>query len=121
MIRAEIYSDGERITGFSILGHSGTAPRAHDIYCAGVSALSQSAYLALVKHLGLNVGMVQASGDFRVMLKGEPTDLTEAIFQVMLLGLIEIEKINPEALRTFYDGEPLITIEEPAADPEQSQ
>ncbi|MBR1579598.1 MAG: ribosomal-processing cysteine protease Prp [Selenomonadaceae bacterium] len=103
MIRAEIYSDGERITGFSILGHSGTAPRGHDIYCAGVSALSQSAYLALVEHLGLDVDMKQASGKFIVMLKGEPTDLTEAVFQVMLLGLIEIEKIKPEALKIDYD------------------
>ena len=51
MIKAEIYSNGDKITGFSILGHSGTAPRGHDIYCAGVSALSQSAYLALVNHL----------------------------------------------------------------------
>ena len=106
MIRAEIYSDGEKITGFSIFGHSGTAPRGHDIYCAGVSSLSQSAYLALVDHLKCEVDMVQASGKLTVKLKEAPTDLTEAVFQTMLLGLIEIEKLKPEALKLILnDGQ----------------
>ena len=102
MIKAEIYSDGDKITGFKILGHSGTAPRGHDIYCAGVSSLSQSAYLALVEHLKCKVDMTQASGNLTVNLKDAPTDLTEAVFQTMLLGLIEIEKLKPEALRLIY-------------------
>ena len=106
MIKAEIYSNGDKITGFSILGHSGTAPRGHDIYCAGVSALSQSAYLALVNHLKCDVDMNQASGNLTVTLKGEPTDLTEAVFRTMLLGLIEIEKLKPEALKLILnDGQ----------------
>ena len=107
MIRAEIYSDGKRIKGFAILGHSGMAPRGHDIYCAGVSALSQSACLALEDHLECKVEVTQVPGELRVMLEEAPTDLTEAVFQVMFLGLIEIEKLNPEALFIILDGEPL--------------
>jgi hypothetical protein len=32
-------------------------------------------------------------------LKGAPDDLTEAILQTMLLGLMEIQKLSPEAVR----------------------
>ena len=106
MIRAEIYSDGDKITGFKIIGHSGTAPRGHDIYCAGVSSLSQSAYLALVEHLKCDVDMTQAFGNLTVYLKGAPTDLTEAVFQTMLLGMIEIEKLKPEALKIIRVDQP---------------
>lgn len=105
MIRAEIYSDGGRINGFAILGHSGTAPRGQDIYCAGVSSLSQSAYLALAKHLKRRVQFEQASGDFKVRLEDEPDELTEAVFQTMLLGLIEIEKLRPDALQVIRVAE----------------
>ena len=105
MITAKIFSDGERITGFAILGHSGTAPRGSDIYCAGVSALSQSAYLCLVKHLKCKVEWTQASGNLTVKLKGKPNARTEAAFQTMLLGLLEIEKLKPDALKVILDAE----------------
>ncbi len=105
MIKAEIHSNGDKIDGFAILGHSGTAPRGQDIYCAGVSSLSQSAYLALVKHLKRQVRFEQASGDFKVILDDEPDELTEAVFQTMLLGLIEIEKLRPDALQVSRVGE----------------
>ena len=105
MIRAEIHTNGEKIIGFSILGHSGTAPRGQDIYCAGVSSLSQSAYLALAKHLKRQVKFVQASGNLTVKLDGEPDELTEAVFQTMLLGLIEIEKLRSDALKVLIDPE----------------
>ena len=103
MIRAEIRTNGDKIIGFTILGHSGTAPRGHDIYCAGVSSLSQSAYLALVKHLKRGVKFAQASGNFAVKLDEEPDELTEAVFQTMLLGLYEIEKLRPDALKVLVD------------------
>lgn len=105
MIRAEIYSNGELITGFAILGHSGTAPKGSDIFCAGVSALSQSAYLCLAKHLKCEVEFTHASGNLRVRLKEAPNELTEAVFQTMLLGLIEIEKLNPKALKVIRDAQ----------------
>ena len=103
MIKAEIHSNGDKIIGFAILGHSGTAPRGQDIYCAGVSSLSQSAYLALANHLKRQVRFEQASGDFKVILEGEPDELTEAVFQTMLLGLNEIEKLRPDALQVITD------------------
>ena len=50
MIVAEIYKDKSgKMSGFSISGHANTAPHGYDIYCAGVSTLTQSALLCIKK------------------------------------------------------------------------
>ena len=36
-----------RLSGFTVVGHTGYAPEGEDIVCAGVSALSQTAVNAL--------------------------------------------------------------------------
>ena len=58
MINAEIYRQEKgvlpgsgKITGFLIDGHANTAPHGQDIYCAGVSTVTQSAYLCIIQHL----------------------------------------------------------------------
>ena len=38
MTRCEFFTEGERITGFSVSGHSGYAEAGSDIVCAAVSA-----------------------------------------------------------------------------------
>ena len=87
------------ISGVSVRGHSGTAGHGEDIVCAGVSALAQTALLGIGQHQQREVDYEVASGDLRMKLRSEPDDLTEAILETMLLGLIEIVKINPEAVR----------------------
>ena len=39
MIRCEFFMEGDRITGFSVSGHSGYAEAGSDIVCAAVSAV----------------------------------------------------------------------------------
>ncbi|MCR5437922.1 MAG: ribosomal-processing cysteine protease Prp [Selenomonas sp.] len=97
-IRVFTKSDG-MITGFSVTGHSGTAERGQDIVCAGVSSLTQTALLGLMEYLHREVAYDVASGKLLVELKENPDDLTEAILQSMLLGLMEIQKLSPEAVR----------------------
>lgn len=67
--------------------------------------MSQSAYLALVEHLKRRVQFEQASGDLKVRLTDAPDELTEAVFQTMLLGLYEIEKLRPDALQVRINPE----------------
>ena len=38
MTKCEFFRDGERITGFSVSGHSGYAEAGQDILCASISA-----------------------------------------------------------------------------------
>ena len=100
MIKVDIFSQSDgKISGFSVAGHSGTADRGQDIVCAGVSSLTQTALLGRGEYLHREMDYSLASGKLTMKLKGAPDDLTESILETMLLGLIEIEKISPEAVR----------------------
>lgn len=92
-------ADG-KISSYRVSGHSGTADRGEDVVCAGVSALAQAALLGVGEHLHRDSDYaVLASGDLRMSLKGAPDDLTQAILETMRLGLVEIAKASPGALR----------------------
>lgn len=100
MIVAEIYTQEDgKITGFSVDGHANTAPHGQDIYCAGVSAISQSVYLCVTEHLKREIESDADNGRLMLKLKAPPDDLTEAVFQTMVIGIREIEKIAPQALK----------------------
>lgn len=98
MVKVRIFRRGQKICGFRAAGHSGLAPRGEDIVCAGVSSLTQAALLGVMRHLHRRLDYKQASGELHVELIDDPDDLTEAIFQAMLLGLTEIAGQFPRAL-----------------------
>ncbi len=105
MIVAEIYRQADgKTTGFSIDGHSNTAPRGSDIFCAGVSSLSQSAYLCIKDHLHRDFDGDNGDGRLMLKLKTPPDDLTEAVFQTMIIGVREIEKLAPQAVRLTFSS-----------------
>ena len=100
MVRIRIFSDQDRkITSYSVTGHSGTAERGRDIVCAGISSLAQAALLGIGEHLHREVDYKVTSGELTMRLKGAPDELTEAILRTMLMGLREIEKLSPKAVR----------------------
>ena len=101
MIEVEINEERDgRISAFSVHGHSGTAPKGRDIVCAGVSALAQTALLGLGRHLHRDVDyQIEPSGDLQLKLREAPDDLSEAILRTMRLGLAEIAKAYPDAVR----------------------
>ena len=103
MIRAEIYTqaDGKTI-GFSLNGHANTAPYGQDIYCAGVSALSQSAFLCIKDYLKRDFDSDFAHGKLMMKLKTPPDEVTEAVFQTMIIGLREMEKLAPKVLKVIF-------------------
>ena len=100
MIRIEIRENGDgRIAGFSVEGHSGTAASGEDVVCAGVSAVTETALLGIGKYLDRDVDYRIKKGSLFVQLNDEPDDLTEAILRTMFMGLIEIEKLCPAAVK----------------------
>ncbi|MDF2564736.1 MAG: hypothetical protein K0Q53_1131 [Massilibacillus sp.] len=99
MIKVKIFRDlTGMVTGFNVTGHADTAPHGQDIVCAAVSALTQTALLGLGKHLKRELDFDIASGKLKVSLKTAPDELTSAIFETMILGLTEIENINPKGV-----------------------
>lgn len=100
MIRVKVFSNSYgKISGFTVTGHSDTAARGEDIVCAGVSSLAQTALLGLGEYLHREMDYSVASGKLSMQLKEAPDELTESILETMLLGLMEIQKLSPEAVQ----------------------
>lgn len=51
MIQITITCTDNLIKGFKVEGHAGYKTEGEDIYCAGVSAITQTALLGLIQHL----------------------------------------------------------------------
>ncbi|MEN6414495.1 MAG: ribosomal-processing cysteine protease Prp [Veillonellales bacterium] len=99
MVKIEIVRNlAGAITGFSVKGHTNTAPHGEDIVCAGVSALTQTAVLGLQEHLGRSCRLDIASGRLCLELCDAPDGLTGAILETMVLGLAEIAKMNSQSV-----------------------
>ena len=100
MIRAEIYKQEDgKIIGFSVDGHSNQAKRGHDIYCSAASMISSSAFLCLRDYLKRDMDGEAAHGKLMIKLKEPPDDLTEAVFQTLLIGMREVEKQVPQIVK----------------------
>ena len=100
MIEIEIERQDGKISGCRVKGHNGEYGA--DIVCAGVSSIVQTALLGIGKHLHREVSYRVASGDFFLKLKEAPDDFTEAVLETMRLGLEEIQKIEPDAVKIAY-------------------
>lgn len=101
MIVAEIYTQRDgKIAAFVLRGHSSVGGHGYDVYCAEVSVLSQSAYFAIRQYLNRDVAVENHEhGGLGVELKDAPDDLTEAVFQTMLIGLRHVAEVAPEVVR----------------------
>lgn len=100
MITVDIIRDkDQKIVGFEVNGHSGSAPHGEDIICAGVSALTQSALLGIASHLRRHTRWQAGDGLLSMHLSGKPDELTSAVLETMLLGLKEIAKSEPDHVR----------------------
>ena len=103
MIKAEIFKQADgKILGFSVEGHANTAPRGQDIYCAGVSTITQSAFLCFRDHLKRDFDADFAHGKLMMKLKTPADEVTEAVFQTVLIGLQEIAKIVPQIVKLKF-------------------
>lgn len=98
-ILAEIFQTGNKVTGFSVEERSGEMVSELKIYCAGVWALTKAAASCVKDFLKRDVEFSSEAGRLTVRLKNPPDEITEAVFQTMLIGLREIEKIAPQAVK----------------------
>ncbi|WP_196602956.1 ribosomal-processing cysteine protease Prp [Pectinatus frisingensis] len=96
MIDITIHYSSSKINGLLIKGHANAGEYGMDIVCAAVSALAQSVILSLTKHLHFKINYDVKAGYLRINLQDAPTELTEAIFSVAVLGFMEISQKNPD-------------------------
>lgn len=83
-----------RYMGILISGHSNLAPKGYDIYCAGVSAISQSVVITLMNKLNYACKFESVSGRLLCSLIDPPDDITNAVFEVFVTGVEAISKMT---------------------------
>ena len=88
MTRCEFYSDGDRITGFTVSGHSGYSNAGTDIVCAAVSAAVTMAEATINDVCGAKAKVRVREEDARISLTLPAVCDEEETVQAVLAGLM---------------------------------
>ena len=88
MTRCEFFTEGDRITGFSISGHSGYAEAGSDIVCAAISAVVSMAEATINDVCGAKAKVRVKEEDARITLTLPATCEEEEAIQSVLAGLM---------------------------------
>ena len=90
MTTVTFHSEGSRVTGFEVQGHSGYAPEGEDIVCAAVTSAVRLVECAVNDVLGLEAPVKVREKDASISLK-LPSGLgqtNESICQTLLVALM---------------------------------
>ena len=90
MIEVTFTSEGSRITGFEVKGHSGYAPEGEDIVCAAVTSAVRLVECAVNDVLGLEAAVKVREKDASISLKlpGGLGQTNESTCQTLLTAMM---------------------------------
>ncbi len=105
MTRCEFFRENERITGFSISGHSGYAEAGQDIVCAAVSAVVTMAEATINDVCGAKAKVRVKEEDARVTLtlpaSCEEEEAVQAVLAGMMLTLCDMREQYPDYIEVL--------------------
>ena len=97
--------EGERITGFTVSGHSGYAEAGSDIVCAAISAIVTMAEATVNEVCGAKAKVRVKEEDARVTLplpaSCDEEDSVQAVLAGMLLTLISLRDDYPDYIEVL--------------------
>ncbi len=90
MTTATFYSEGGRLVGFEVKGHSGHAPEGEDIVCAAVTSAVRLVECAVNDVMGLEASVKVREKDASITLKlpNAMGQTKESTCQTLLAGLM---------------------------------
>ncbi|MGI5962981.1 MAG: ribosomal-processing cysteine protease Prp [Lawsonibacter sp.] len=90
MTTATFYTEGSRIVGFEVKGHSGYAPEGEDIVCAAITSAVRLTECAVNQVLGLEASVKVREKDASITLKlpGGLGQTNESTCQTLLAALM---------------------------------
>ena len=88
MTRCEFFTEGDRITGFSISGHSGYAESGQDIVCAAISAVVTMAEATINDVCGAKAKVRVKDEQARITLTLPVSCDEEETVQAVLAGMM---------------------------------
>ena len=90
MTTVSFFTEGDRITGFRVQGHSGSAPAGEDLVCAAVTSAVRLTECAVNDVLGLeaSVKVKPEKALISLRLPGGLSQQNESTCQTLLTGLM---------------------------------
>ena len=105
MTRCEFFTEGERITGFSVSGHSGYAEAGADIVCAAVSAVVTMAEATINDVCGAKAKVRVKDEQARVTLmlpnSCDEEETVQAVLAGMMLTLCSMRDDYPDYIEVL--------------------
>ena len=105
MTRCEFFRQNERITGFSVCGHSGYAEAGQDIVCAAISAIVSMAEATINDVCGAKAKVRVKEEDARITLtlpaSCDEEESVQAVLAGMMITLISLAEEYPENIEVL--------------------
>ena len=105
MTRCEFFTENDRITGFSVSGHSGYAEAGKDIVCAAISAIVTMAEATINEVCGAKAKVRVKEADARITLtlpaSCDEEESVQAVLAGMLLTLCNLRDQYPDYIEVL--------------------
>ena len=107
MTTVTFFTEGSRITGFEVKGHSGYAPEGEDIVCAAVTSAVRLAECAVNDVLGLEAAVKVREKDASLSLKlpaslGQTNESTcQTLLAALMVYFTQLQEEYPDHLMVF--------------------
>mgnify|MGYP003543305381 FL=1 len=105
MTRCEFFTEDDRITGFSVSGHSGYAEAGQDIVCAAISAVVTMAEATINDVCGAKAKVRVKEEDARITLtlptSCDEEESVQAVLAGMLLTLCSMREDYPDYIEVL--------------------
>ena len=105
MTRCEFFVENDRITGFSVSGHSGYAEAGSDIVCAAISAVVTMAEVTINEVCGAKAKVRVKDDQARITLmlpaSCDEEDTVQAVLSGMMLTLISMRDDYPDYIEVL--------------------
>ena len=105
MTRCEFFTEGDRITGFSVSGHSGYSEAGSDIVCAAISAVVSMAEATINDVCGAKAKVWVKDEQARITLmlpaSCDEEDSVQAVLAGMMLYLADLRDEYPDYIEVL--------------------
>ena len=105
MTRCEFFTEDDRITGFSVSGHSGYAEAGADIVCAAISAVVTMAEATINDVCGAKAKVRVKDEQARITLtlpnSCDEEEAVQAVLSGMMLTLISLREDYPDYIEVL--------------------
>ncbi len=105
MTKCEFFTENDRITGFTVSGHSGYAEEGSDIVCAAISSVVTMAEATINDVCGSKAKVRVKSDDARITLtlpaSCDEEDTVQAVLAGMMLTLCSLRDDYPDFIEVM--------------------